>query len=525
MKLIAACALLVATWWAIVFKLVPFGHMKTLVLLLALFVLQCPRADAQGSDAPDGTRVESAAVSGLDAERLSPEIRREIDSLAGQPLSTGRVDDLARRLESEQPDTVVAVRSVLTADGAARVIFLVASTAPDRDADNVNARYVIESVSVEGVPDNRLTQELRDDLKKLVGTRPDWRAIDRLLDRVHDELPGFDVSRRMSRGSLQGRLRMVLRIRPGEAMRWLHFAPSRSKLLYHTDQGWSGLVEANIGSRDWRVSPFVAASNADDSVEEYSGYGVRVEARNTGSEELGLALTMSTSTAHWRDATRQALSLTLSPEMYHKRSTVSPALTVAFTPSLHVSGGVSITELEFSEGSLPSQAANAYMLSVGYNTMSGRRRREQGAEAALDVTVGSDTLRSDFDYERYLAHGSYRRRWGRNLLLVSGMGGGISGAAPLFERFTLGDSTTLRGWDKYDIAPAGGTRVGHASVEYRNRGVAFFLDGGSIWNAADERRPRFSTGLGYHEDNFFATLAFPLNTSNLRAAFMIGARF
>src|SRR6478735_1117317 len=45
-------------------------------------------------------------------------------------------------------------------------------------------------------------------------------------------------------------------------------------------------------------------------------------------------------------------------------------------------------------------------------------------------------------------------------------GGILNGDAPLFERFTLGDSSTLRGWSKFDLAPVGGTRVAHGSLEY-----------------------------------------------------------
>ena len=76
------------------------------------------------------------------------------------------------------------------------------------------------------------------------------------------------------------------------------------------------------------------------------------------------------------------------------------------------------------------------------------------------------------------------------------MAGGITGTAPLFERFTLGDSMTLRGWDKYDIAPAGGDRMFHTSIEYRYTGVALFLDAGSVWDAGTERKVRVSTGFG-----------------------------
>ena len=66
------------------------------------------------------------------------------------------------------------------------------------------------------------------------------------------------------------------------------------------------------------------------------------------------------------------------------------------------------------------------------------------------------------------------------------MAGHICGTAPLFERFTLGDSTTLRGWNKYEVAPAGGDSMFHVSGEYRYRGLAIFTDVGSVWDQRSE---------------------------------------
>jgi hypothetical protein len=528
MKIVALYFVLVAAWWVIVFKLVQLSHVKTLLLLFALFALQCPAAGAQGTDAPDGTPIASAVVSGLDIDELSPGLRREIDALTGTRVNARELDMLARRIEGERPGTIVAVRSVAVGGDDARVIFLVAANETRRNTedDDVNARYVVESVTVDGVPEARLSQPLRDDLHAVAGTRLRRGTAERLIARVRDELPGYDVTRRMTRGSERGRLRMLVRVRPGESMRWLHFTPSRSKLLYHTEQGWSGLIDVNIGQRDWRVSPFFAVSNADDLVEEYSAYGIRIETRNAGIEPLGFGVEIAHYDADWRDRTLNALSAVDSARLYDSRAIVAPSVSLALTPQLHVSGGVSIAQLQSDAAfDASSLAANVYTLSAGYDERVERERVRHDFSAAFDARVSSSTLQSDYDFRRYLARAAYRATWGRHTLLASGMAGGLSGIAPLFERFTLGDSTTLRGWDKYDIGPVGGNRVGHASIEYRNRGVAFFLDGGSVWNAPGSSQPRFSTGFGLHSDNVFATVAFPLNTPDVRATFMAGVRF
>jgi outer membrane translocation and assembly module TamA len=104
------------------------------------------------------------------------------------------------------------------------------------------------------------------------------------------------------------------------------------------------------------------------------------------------------------------------------------------------------------------------------------------------------------------------------------MAGRITGAAPLFERFTLGDTRTLRGWDKYDIAPAGATKMYYASVEYGFSGIGVFLDVGSAWDDHTPSRARVSTGLSFHAGPAFAAVGFPLNTDNLTAIFSMGIR-
>jgi outer membrane protein assembly factor BamA len=103
--------------------------------------------------------------------------------------------------------------------------------------------------------------------------------------------------------------------------------------------------------------------------------------------------------------------------------------------------------------------------------------------------------------------------------------GKITGAPPLFERFAVGDTTTLRGWDKFEITPAGGDRLAYSSIEYRYTGLALFLDFGSVWDETTERRARVSTGFGFHAGPAFFAVGFPLNTDDLRAVVTLGLRF
>jgi outer membrane translocation and assembly module TamA len=203
---------------------------------------------------------------------------------------------------------------------------------------------------------------------------------------------------------------------------------------------------------------------------------------------------------------------------------VTPMLKFAFTQQLSVAGGVGITELDplIEELREPSQMANVAIGSVRYRQSWGR---EQHLGGAITLRAGTGSLQSDFRYDRYLGEADYSVRRGDHRLIVSGMAGRIDGRAPLFERFSLGDSRTLRGWDKYDIAPAGGDRMFHTSVEYRIHEVQLFVDAGSVWDAGFERRVRFSTGAGFTPGPLFFTLGFPLNTDEFRAVFTMGFRW
>ena len=154
-----------------------------------------------------------------------------------------------------------------------------------------------------------------------------------------------------------------------------------------------------------------------------------------------------------------------------------------------------------------------------------RSGQRHDVEASFTVRAGSRSLESDLVYERYLGLADYSFRFAKQRVLVSAMAGRITGEAPLFERFSLGDSRTLRGWNKYDIAPAGGDRMFYTSLEYQYRMLAMFLDSGAVWNDGVERRVRVSTGVSFNPGPVFFTLGFPINTDEFRAVFTMGFRF
>jgi outer membrane translocation and assembly module TamA len=165
------------------------------------------------------------------------------------------------------------------------------------------------------------------------------------------------------------------------------------------------------------------------------------------------------------------------------------------------------------------------MATLAYDRTWTREAGTQQVEASYEWRSATRSLDSDTLYTRHFARARYEAQYGRNTFVASGMLGRINGQAPLFERFTLGDSATLRGWDKYSLAPTGADRVLHQSVEYRYRKLAYFFDWGSVWSGGDEMKIRLATGVGFHSEHAFLTFAVPLNADNLSGTFIIGARF
>lgn len=500
------------------------------LLLAALAMFPAAVAGAQEITAPEGTIIRSAQVSGIDDDRLSPGLRADINALTGTGLNRERLRELAFRIEAERPEAVAAVRAVDDPEGNLRVVFFVARL--DTDATNINSRYFVERVEITGVSEALVEQSLRDELHALAGKPLESEEAEALQKRLTDAMPGYRISRTISRGSERGRIVVVFKVEKGESLRWLHFeAPApNSKGLFHSDQGWSWLIDLGIGTRDLRVTPRFAIDNSDDLVEEYSGIGVRIEDRNVGSERFGLSFETAHYDSDWEEETLAALlnSPGIPGGLYDSRTMVEPKASFAISRYFRVDGGVSIVELEPELETVDSTVANAWVFGASYD----RRWREEkpierghGGSAAFTMRWGTDALQSDLEYKRYFGSGGYGYTWaGRNTVALNAFAGRITGDAPLFERFTLGDSGTLRGWDKFDIAPLGGDRVAHGSVEFRHRFLMFFLDTGSVWTSGGDADVRWSTGFGLRIQAGFLTIGFPLNTDDVRAVVAFGYR-
>jgi hypothetical protein len=509
-------------------RLLPLLGMRTLILLLAL--LAAPLAAAgQTTPAPDGTVIESAEVTGLALDDLSPGLRQAISALAGQPLQREQLNALAARIEAEHPDVVAAARDALLPTGGVRVMFLVARITDSPElTENINARYVVDDVVLSGVSPADVSRDLRDELETLAGRQFDPEEAERLRQKLAAELPDYDVRRRMSRAAEPGRIRLVFEVERSERGRWLRFSPSRSKVVYHEDHGWSGVLDVDLGGRrNNQVTLGFVLGNDDDLVEEYSGYRFRFENRHAGTDRLGVSFEISRLTQDWRDVTLSSLGSAFgAPQAYRRRIAADPRLSFAITRHLHVSGGISASSLTPLEIGRERERATAFVAGAGFDRT---WRPDHGARhdvtAGYEVRAGAEALASDLVYRRHVVHARYQAEGGPTTFIADFRVGRITGAPPLFERFTLGDTATLRGWNKYDLAPAGARRMWHQSVEFRYRSFAYFLDAGSVWDDGVDHEVRLGSGVGFHGDRSFLTVAFPLNADDVSATFMVGVRF
>ncbi|HET9371075.1 MAG TPA: BamA/TamA family outer membrane protein [Vicinamibacterales bacterium] len=507
--------------------------MRTLALLVALLMLPVLPASAQETEAPEGTRIKGAQISGFDLGHLSPGVQTAIAQLAGTPLDRQVLRDIAARIEAEQPQYVAAIRATLNTDGEAWVVFVVARIRNQVRETNVNDKYLVQDAVIRGVPDRDLDPELVKDVQALTGKPLDSEEAERISARLRQAFPNHDVSWRSERGDRSGSVRLIYDVARIEYARWLRLEPPQSAFVFHSDQGWGAYLPLSISGGSFRFSPIFAFDNGDHLVEEYSGFALQFEARKLGTDRLGFSFEWSTFDQDWKDETVAAMALDpRRPALYGDRDTVTPLVRFNILPQVMVAGGVGITELDplhedpITEAPLPevgpSQMANAYIGLVNFNQPWRTGEARHYLDATVTARLASPSLESDFDYERYFAFAAYGYRRSRQTVVFRGMGGGISGDAPLFERFTLGDSRTLRGWDKYDIAPTGGNRMFYVSAQYQYRALALFLDLGSVWDAGNDAKVRVSTGVSFHPGPVFFTLGVPLNTDDLRAVFTMG---
>jgi hypothetical protein len=393
---------------------------------------------------------------------------------------------------------------------------------------NVNQRYVIESVSVAGVEINQLApsklpKTLRQRLSDLVGEQCDVAMLEDLSTQIRRELHLRTVTEHLSKGTAPDRIKVNFDV----VRRDLAFDISLPKFLYHSKQGWTGELDASTRVRQNNFT-FGVVSNGDDLTERFSGITARYDSAPLGSDKVHLGVTLEDYHEQWNEATVDAVAAN-GFVLYRSRWNVAPEVTFAIARPLTVSIGASFEEMLSETPNTGGQSANAATLDVHY----GHRIEGDGVQQQIDgkysLRVATRALGSTYAYARHMISVKYEAKSGRHTVSDEFIGGSITGQAPSYERFVLGSSSTLRGWDRYEIDPLGGSRVFHNEMTYGyrfgERTVEGFYDAGALWQSDRAATLRHSLGVGYKQGVFVLSLAFPVRNGRIEPVFMAGMNY
>jgi Omp85 superfamily domain len=382
---------------------------------------------------------------------------------------------------------------------------------------NVNQRYTIESVSIAGVQieNARIPSGLRYRLNALVGERCDVAMLEDLASDLRREMHLREVNHHLSKGSEPGRIRVNFDVIKKD----IAFDLSVPKFLYHSVKGWTGEVDAGtrIGQNEFTVG---ATNDGDTLTERFSGVVARYENSKLGSEKVRFAIGFEDYHDQWSEQARAAA--TSNDDLYRTRRNIAPELTFAIAKTLTVSAGMSFEQMG-------SRSANALTSEIHYGRQIEGNTNQQTLDAKYSLRAGTRALGSDFSYSRHVVTVRYQLKSGRQTASDEFMGGATAGESPLFERFVLGNSVTLRGWDAASIAPLGGNRAVHNSLSWgyqTGEGTTeVFYDSGTLWRTGRPEPLRHSLGVGYRQKIFFVTMAFPLFEGRISPVFMAGMNY
>ncbi len=401
---------------------------------------------------------------------------------------------------------------------------------------NVNQQYTIESVSISGIEvtrfhDAKLSPSLRKRLASLVGAPCDMSAIGDLAGRLRSTLHLEDVHERLLRGSSPDRVRVDF-----ETVRKDYsFDLSVPRFLYDSDQGWT--TELSASGRYHQHSLAVGlGSNGDDLTERFTGFSTRYENAHVFSDRVKFSLGIEGYHDLWNPATREAVAeqnvsatgASNAFALYRNRRNIAPTLTFVLSRALSVSVGASFENMDM-ETSNTSLAANAATAAVDFGYTVEGADVQQRWDARYGLRVGTHDLGSSYVYSRQDVSLRYEWKSGRHVVTDRLMGGALIGQAPLFERFVLGNSSTLLGWNRYAIDPLGGDRMVHNSVSYGyqlHKGTAeVFYNAGLIGDGDKLGTVRHSLGLGFRQGIFNVAMAFPVIQGRVTPVFFAGMNY
>ncbi|PWU07564.1 MAG: hypothetical protein C5B51_09820 [Terriglobia bacterium] len=394
---------------------------------------------------------------------------------------------------------------------------------------NVNSRYTVETVIVSGDGwttnlasdrDDKISSGLRQQIAALIGSKLNPGVLDDLAGKLRSEFQARAVTHRLLRGASPEYVQVMFEVK----LRPTRFDVSVPKFLYDSRQGWSGAVEGTLSVRHNGFT-FGLVSDGDELAERYTGMVARYENTRLGSDRVRLRFGFETYHEQWNGNTRGDATAPEAWGIYRARQSFEPMVTFVVAKPLTVSVGAGFERLEDGVLAAYPEAANALITTLHYHRRLDDSEYQQELDADYNLRAAARILASDLVYTRHRWGLRYALTHGRHRLSDSFIAGAIAGRAPLFERYVLGNSTTLRGWNKYEIDPVGGNRMVHNSVDYRYGCWQMFYDSGAVWEGGQPVIVRHSAGMGLRQGPLFVAVAFPLREGRLDPIFMVGMNY
>jgi hypothetical protein len=398
-----------------------------------------------------------------------------------------------------------------------------------QDSDlNVNRRYTVDTVIVAGkgwrsdVSDpraDRLSPTLRRDLLALVGQKLNPGNLDSLASRIRKEFSAREVSHHVLRGETPEHVRVEFEIRPARAA----IDANVTKFLYDSHQGWSGVGSVGITVQQQTVMVGLA-SDGDTLNERYAGINARYENKRVLSDRAGFRFEVESYHEQWNRSTLDALASNpgQTSGAYRSRHTLQPVASFALAKPLTLEVGAGFERFEEQHPVDRTEAANSLMAALRLRERWGQGELRHDVYADYTMRSALRAMGSDYVYTAHTAALHYRAAHGKHQLMEQVVIGSESGRAPLADRFVAGNSTYLRGWNKYEIDPIGGNRLVHNTVEYRYGPYEAFYDAGAVWDSGRPAAVHHSAGIGFKKSILSLAVAFPIRSHHVEPIVMVG---
>ena len=485
--------------------------------------------------------IERVDVSGLPEAKLSDSLRADMQKLVGQPYNAEAASQLAEGVQIEQPEYIAAAtpRPGSQPDRI-HLVFVVAKIA-DNEAlkTNINSRYIVDAVEIEGKFKASISDGLNTDLQKMVGQNLDSERVDQLGNRIQAENAGTGgntqvyVSHKLRRGDSAQHVRVIYDVSQAENNINVFF----SGPMYHSRQGYSfSRLGVTYAKRRFGALTFRGFNDANTLIERDAGIAFDYDYRIRGTS---FHLEYSSRRVQWKTNTLQAAQESPSaPGLYRLRDTITASTTFKLPLRLTATGGATFEVLQMQSPVSGFQANRSLHGSVYSGYGYADSKAANAGSWSYSIRSGFGTLGSDFIYTRHELNGAYRHRWDSGSTFeLSFRGGRVTGNAPMSERFSLGNAQTLRGWNKYELDPLGGNRYAHSTAQYTVDWFGAFYDLGSVWDVGQPAVARHSTGFRIggpcklnKRGKMFCyapsiTVAFPIRSGRARPALIVEWRW